>query len=179
MASPLAFQETVRSRPADVARRAPVDVAVRWLDIATRFSPTGGLLSGEELMRQMKQRWTANGMVHPTPDPVSTLARWVVAGSVLSIESPWGHLLPAFQFDPATATAHAAMRPLLQLLRPVFDDTELALWFVTPNEWLDDQVPATLMHTQLAQVLMAGRLDRHVACGASAVPMGATAHRRA
>ena len=178
MAASTAFHDTIRTRPAANGRRAPVDVAVRWLDTATRFSATGGLLTGAELMRQMRQRWTANGLVHPTPDPESTLARWVVAGSVLSIESPWGHLLPTFQFDPATATAYPAMRPLLQLLRPVFDGTELALWFVTPNDWLDDQSPAQAMHARLSLVLMAARLDRHVACGAVASPIGATAHRR-
>ena len=153
-------------------------MAARWLDTATRFSNTGGLMTGEELMRLMRQRWVANGLVHPSPDPVSMLARWVVAGSVLSIESPWGHLLPAFQFDPATATAYPAMRPLLQVLRPVFDGTELALWFVTPNDWLGDLCPAQAMHAQLSLVQMAARLDRHVACGAVASPIGATAHRR-
>ena len=178
MAASTAFHDTVRTRPAANPRRAPVDVAVRWLDTATRFSATGGLLTGEELMRQMRERWSANGLVHPTPDPVSTLARWVVTRSVLSIESPWGHLLPRFQFDPATCTAYPAMRSLLQLLRPVFDDNELALWFVTPNEWLGDQCPAVAMHVQLSLVLMAARLDRHVACGNGAMPLSATAHRR-
>ena len=178
MASFTAFHDSIHQRPAARSRHAPVDTAVRWLDTAARFSATGGLLTGAELMRQMRERWTANGLVHPTPDPVSTLARWVVAGTVLSIESPWGHLLPTFQFDPATATAYPAMRPLLQLLRPVFDGTELALWFVTPNDWLDDQSPAQAMHARLSLVLMAARLDRHVACGAVASPIGATAHRR-
>lgn len=185
----MAIDGSLQSRPAANSRNPPMhaaashrdipmDAAVRWLDIAPRFSATGGLMTGAELMRQMRHRWTANGLVHPTPDPVTTLARWVAAGTVLSIESPWGHLLPAFQFDPAIATTHPAMRPLLQLLRPVFDDAELALWFVTPNDWLGDQCPATAMHVQLSLVLMAARLDRHVACGNSATAVGAAAHRR-
>lgn len=178
MTSSLAQNDSLWTHPGVQHPAAPLDTAARWLATVTRYASTGGLITHAELTRQMRERWIANGLVHPSPDPVSMLARWRVAGSVLSIESPWGQLLPRFQFDPATAAAYPAMRPLLQLLRPAFDDEELALWFVTPNDWLGDQCPASAMHLRLSVVMMAARLDRHVACGNNATPLGATAHRR-
>jgi hypothetical protein len=74
-------------------------------------------------------------------------------------------LLPLFQFDLAHATDHPGMRPLLSELRGAFDDTELALWFVTGNDWLAGARPAQLMHTDLPAVRRAARSDRFVAVG--------------
>ena len=58
-----------------------------------------------------------------------------------------------------------AMAPLQDELRPVFDDLELALWFVTPNDWLGGARPAFAMHHSLPAVLQAARADRFVAGG--------------
>ena len=79
---------------------------------------------------------------------------------------------------PGRRVARIALSEIKFVGQPEIDDAELALWFVTPNDWLGDLCPAQAMHAQLSLVQMAARLDRHVACGASATPVGASAHRR-
>jgi len=63
-----------------------------------------------------------------------------------------------------------AQRPatpaLLSELRAVFDDIELALWFVTPNTWLVGARPALAMLTDPQCVLLAARAERFAAHGA-------------
>jgi hypothetical protein len=98
-------------------------------------------------------------------EPVSLVARWIVMRAVVRLDSPWGPMFPLFQFDLPTASVVDAMAPLLDELRPVFDDIELALWFVTPNEWLGGARPVSAMHHSLPAVLQAARADRFVAGG--------------
>ena len=138
---------------------------MRWLTTASHFARTGGLLTVPDLAQRMHQRWGTCGFVPIDEDPVGCLARWVVSGHVLSLDSPWGRLVPMFQFDQGTGVQHACMLRLLAVLRPVLDEHDTALWFVTPNHWINDQCPATTMHDNLPQALMAARLDRHIVCG--------------
>jgi hypothetical protein len=57
------------------------------------------------------------------------------------------------------------MAPVLAELRGVFDEAELALWFVSPNDWLAGDRPAMVMHKNLPGVLHAARADRYLANG--------------
>lgn len=134
------------------------------MDYVARFSSTGGLISGTDLANRMHARWIASGFVPIDQDPVSCLARWIVSGHVMSMESPWGRLVPMLQFDQVSGTQHPCMLRLLGILRPVLDENDTALWFVTPNHWINDTCPAHAMHGNPQQVLMAARLDRQVAC---------------
>jgi hypothetical protein len=93
------------------------------------------------------------------------VARWIASRAVISLDSPWGPLFPLFQFDLPTASVVDAMAPLLDELRPVFEDVELALWFVTPNDWLAGARPVLAMHHSLPAVLQAARADRILAGG--------------
>ncbi len=52
-----------------------------------------------------------------------------------------------FQFDLRAGAQRPATPALLSELRAVFDDIELALWFVTPNTWLVGARPALAMLT--------------------------------
>lgn len=113
----------------------------------------------------MHERWAASGFLPMDEDPVRCLARWIVSGHILSMESPWGRLVPTFQFDPATGLRYPCMERLLGVLRPSLDEYDTALWFVTPNHWINDTCPAITMHTNLPHVLMAARLDRYLVCG--------------
>jgi hypothetical protein len=135
-----------------------------WSATARAFAETGGLVSGDELAALLRQHTEGTGILSPV-DPVSLVARWIVTHAVVMLDSPWGRVLPVFQFDLAHATVHRAMRPLLSELRGAFDDGELALWFVTPNDWLDGACPAHVMHTDIQAVRQAARSDRFVAVG--------------
>jgi hypothetical protein len=135
-----------------------------WSATARAFADTGGLVSGDELA-ELLRRYAEGDESMATVDPVSLVARWIVTHSVVTIDSPWGRVLPLFQFDLPRAAVHAGMRPLLSELRGAFDDAELAVWFVTANDWLAGACPAQVMHTDLASVRQAARSDRFVAVG--------------
>ena len=145
-------------------QRANAVVPLHWLSTAAAFSGTGGLVSGDDLADLIRHRCEVAGWL-PDTQPVSLVARWIVNRAVVSLDSPWGPMFPLFQFDLPTAAVVDAMAPLLDELRPVFDDVELALWFVTPNDWLGGARPVSAMHHSLPAVLQAARADRFVAGG--------------
>ncbi len=145
-------------------QRANAVVPLHWLSTAAAFSGTGGLVSGDDLAELIRHRCEVAGWL-PESLPVSLVARWIVTRAVVSLDSPWGPMFPLFQFDLPTAAVVDAMAPLLDELRPVFDDVELALWFVTPNDWLGGARPVSAMHHSLPAVLQAARADRFVAGG--------------
>lgn len=145
-------------------QRANAAVPLHWLSTAAAFSGTGGLVSGDDLAELIRHRCEVAGWL-PESLPVSLVARWIVSRAVVSLDSPWGPLFPLFQFNLPTASLVDAMAPLLDELRPVFDDVELALWFVTPNDWLGGARPVSAMHHSLPAVLQAARADRFVAGG--------------
>ncbi|MFN7121277.1 MAG: hypothetical protein ACK4NM_04510 [Hydrogenophaga sp.] len=145
-------------------QRANAVVPLHWLSTAAAFSGTGGLVSGDDLADLIRHRCEAAGWL-PDAEPLSLVARWIVMRAVVRLDSPWGPMFPLFQFDLPTASVVDAMAPLLDELRPVFDDVELALWFVTPNDWLAGARPVSAMHHSLPAVLQAARADRFVASG--------------
>ncbi len=135
-----------------------------WASTARAFAPSGGLVSGDELAELLRRHGGGHDELSQV-QPVSLVARWIVTHSVISLDGPWGRMLPLFQFDLPRAAVHEAMRPLLSELRGAFEDTELAMWFVTSNDWLAGACPAQVMHTDLHAVRQAARSDRFVAVG--------------
>lgn len=136
----------------------------QWLATASAFADTGGVVTGDELAGLLRQHGDASPQLHVL-QPEALVARWIASNVVVTVESPWGRMLPVFQFDLPRGAVHACMRPLLAELRGVFDDAELALWFVTPNDWLDGRRPANAMLDDLPAVRLAARTDRYVALG--------------
>jgi hypothetical protein len=135
-----------------------------WLSTAAAFAGTGGLVRGDELADMIRLQCMRDAQPIVS-QPVSLVARWIVAQRVLTINGPWGRMLPMFQFDLPRAAVHPGMRPLLGELKGALNEVELALWFVTPNEWLDGALPAVAMQTMLPAVRDAARADRYVALG--------------
>lgn len=133
----------------------------RWMSIAAAFVDTGGLVSGDELADLIRQQALTDVQLQIS-QPVSLVARWIVSGGAISMDSPWGIVLPLFQFD----LQHAALRPEVPLicaeLGGVLEGPALALWFVTPNEWLEGEKPALALGPRLLEVR---RAARHVADG--------------
>lgn len=122
------------------------------------------MVSGDELAQQLCDSASNTGDVDGL-QATALVARWIVSRSVVTVMGPRGWMLPMFQFDPATATPKASMAPLLAVLRGVFDEAELALWFVSSNDWLKGERPAMVMHKNLPGVLNAARADRYLARG--------------
>lgn len=149
-----------RRRP---ALKPPVAIEPdRWRLMAAAFAGTGGLVIGDELADLIRQQ-TLEGGEPLVSQPVSLVARWIVSGMALSMESPWGIVLPLFQFDLPRAALHPEVPMVCAELGGMLNRTEMALWFVTPNEWLEGERPALALRTRLTDVR---RAARHLADGA-------------
>ncbi len=70
-----------------------------------------------------------------------------------------------FQFVLPSMTIHPGVGLVVRELSGVFDELELAQWFVTPNSWLAGALPAVLIYVDAEDVLAAARADRFIAAG--------------
>ncbi|WP_425258812.1 hypothetical protein ACPOLB_25230 [Rubrivivax sp. RP6-9] len=151
-----------RAHPDTGARAAPpawAPVAATTLKaVLRRYQQQGGLAGGDEVSSRLR------GVVE---QPISTLARWIVAREVvvLPCESVLLLLLPLFQFDFRAGRVLPAVSAALSELRPVFDDWDLASWFATPNVLLDAAAPMQCLLHDPAAVVEAARTDRFIAAG--------------
>ena len=138
--------------------------SLHWLSTCAAFADSGGMVSGDGLAQRLLESASGAGGADRL-QTTALVARWIVSRSVVTVPGPNGWMLPMFQFDPATATPKPSMAPVLAVLRGVFADEELALWFVSSNDWLKGDRPAMVMHNNLPGVLHAARADRYVARG--------------
>jgi hypothetical protein len=117
---------------------------------------SGGLVDAEQLVGLMRGG---------ARQPISQLARWIVARQVISL--PWNAqtLLPRFQFTDDLAGLQPGWVAALAELGDVFDDWELAHWFASRNCALQGAVPADLVATRPMDVWQAARTDRYIATG--------------
>jgi hypothetical protein len=115
------------------------------------FQPYGGFASCDEVMRRLRPL-----AIHPR----GTLTRWIVSRSVVNVSWCDDTLLPTFQFDLEQMSVRPACTRVIDELACAFDDREVALWFATPNAWLDYAAPVTLLSSDEFAVLQAARVDR-------------------
>jgi len=120
-----------------------------------RYLQHGGLADGDEVASRLR---------HRVDQPISTLARWIVAREVVVMPCA-SVLLPLFQFDFTTGRVKPAVAAVLAELRGVFDDRDLASWFATPNALLDATSPMACLDAQGHAVLDTARTDRFIAAG--------------
>jgi len=149
-------------------------VAPSWRtasDLASRFAQSGGVVTGDQLAELLRGALSAGdgaASAAAVGQPISVVARWIVSRGALAFACPQGWLLPMFQFDLAR-TSPSILRPgvaaVLAELDDVYEGVELALWFVTPNNWLSGAQPAHILRSNPEAVLQAARADRYVACG--------------
>jgi hypothetical protein len=97
--------------------------------------------------------------------PLSRLARWIVARDVVSFKCEGTTWLPLFQFDEAALSVLPAVTAVIQELADVFDDWELAAWFALPNNWLRGRAPVDALAGYPSEVREAARADRFIARG--------------
>jgi hypothetical protein len=151
---------TRRPHPGLDPCRQPVELqsleSRQFLAMERAFSVHGGMASGEEVARQLRQR---------CDQPISMLARWIVSRTVVSVAWRAETLLPMFQFDRRDMSLRVPVVQAIAELRDVFDDWELALWFVQPSAWLKDSSPVDFLAQDGAAILQAARADRFVARG--------------
>lgn len=130
--------------------------AWRFTVLANGYRLSGGLASGDEVLRLMRAQ---------VSQPISELARWIVTHQVVSFAWHTCTLLPMFQFDRTTMTLRPGPRAATLELSGVFDDWELAEWWARPNSWLNDIAPVDRIAEDSSAVLQAARADRFIARG--------------
>jgi len=124
----------------------------QMLDAYTR---TGGLVSGNEAARRLRRY---------CDQPLSTLARLIVARSIVTFEWRSQLLIPLFQFEPDMSLRSSVVE-VMREFASVLDDWECACWFSQPNVWLHNEVPVDLIAREPTRVLAAARTDRFIARG--------------
>ena len=120
------------------------------------FQRCGGLATAEEVIRLMRRQ---------SDQPISTLARWIVDRSIVHFARQGATLLPLFQFDRDRMLLDPMAIGVVQELRDIYDDWEIALWFVTPNTSTSGVAPVDAFESNPMAALAAARTDRFVALG--------------
>jgi hypothetical protein len=143
----------MRSVPSPVFETRGPGEYVRLLE---GFRSSGGVWSGDQVVLQMRDTY---------PQPLSTLARWIVGGTLLSFEWRSHILVPMFQFEVDPFTPRGSVGTVLNELSEAFDDWELAAWFASPNCWLHGATPAEELARDGVAVVHAARADRFIALG--------------
>ena len=98
--------------------------------------------------------------------PISQLARWIVARKILSFESQGERWVPLFQFDLRDMSPRPQVADVLAELGEAFDELEAAAWFARPCRWLQGDVPLVMVEIDPGAVRQAALMDRYIACAA-------------
>ena len=155
-ASPLHYAATVPMPLPLNARQAATSVNDHtFVALLGAYRAAGGIARRDELLRRIAAtRRQATRRSSDLPDPDS------------SVCFAWNGIQwwPLFQFD-----ADMCLRPevarIARELAAAIADWELALWFVTPNDWLGDQLPIACVSRYRDATLQAARADRFIAVG--------------
>lgn len=134
-------------------RRLPTDYERVWMG----YSGSGGLARLRDVLQQMA-RWSdirASG----------ALLRRVRQGSVIVFPLRHELWLPNFQFIQDASDVLPGVAEAVGELQYALDAVDIALWFCTPNAWLQDQAPMHAVASAPQAVQAAARADRFVATG--------------
>ncbi len=125
-------------------------------EIEVAYRRSGGLASDADVVSMLRQS---------SDQPLSRLARWIVARDVVSFEYCGTTWLPLFQFEAGSPSVLPAVTAVIRELVDIFDDWELATWFALPNTWLQGRTPVDAVAAHSSAVVEAARADRFIARG--------------
>ena len=147
---------SARERTVRLRRSAGDDLASRraCTDLLRAFERFGGVADADTIALRMRR-------LHN--QPVSMVARWIVAREVVCFHDRGITFLPHFEFDAATWLPRPSVRRVVRELRDVYDDLDLARWFVSDNPSLDARPPVALIEGEPDRVLEASHADRFLA----------------
>jgi len=128
----------------------------QFVAMVQAFRATGGVVCGDELACLLRRR---------SKQPISIVARWIVSRQVVSFEWQSQTMLPLFQFDPSDMALRPCVMEIVGELVDTYDDWGAAVWFASPNAWLDGAMPLKRVDTDTKEVLDAARADRFIARG--------------
>jgi hypothetical protein len=120
------------------------------------YALVGGLANSDELVRRLREHST---------QPISRLARWIVAREVLHFRWHCESYFPLFQFRLSDMSLRPEVCDVMAELSGAFDDAAMARWFAQPNAFLADRMPAAVLLDEPTAVAAAARADRFVILG--------------
>jgi hypothetical protein len=123
--------------------------------MATAFARHRGLVTADDVVARLRGR---------VDEPISSLARWIVGREIVNIVWQGQRHVPLLQFDLARMTIRPEFLRVVVELRCVFDDWELALWFIEPCAWMQGAVPIDRIDVNARDVHRAAMVDRFIAC---------------
>ena len=127
-----------------------------FVKMLSDYHASGGLARGDTLGRLLDD-WQRGDFI--------SLARLIASEQIFSFRWHGESWIPMFQFESRDLSVKAGPRRVLAELKPVFDDWDLAAWFIHPNSWLQTKRPLDLLDADLEGVLEAARADRFTATG--------------
>ena len=142
--------------PTAVLREARADANddARFVDLLNAYRCSGGLARAAEASRMVALAHGANGV----PQPLCVGRRkWI------AFEWQAQTWLPCFQLLPAGPLPAPAIAAVLNEIHPIFDEWEIAQWFVRRNASLNGRTPVEALGEDPRAVLHAARCDRYIA----------------
>jgi len=134
----------------------PYLLSARAAALCAALEAYGGVVTGDGLSHLM------TGSVE---QPISTVARLLIARKVVWFQAHGQTLIPMFQFHVPDYVVRTTVRSILVELTDAFDDIEIAEWFVTPSLLLKGEVPVAVLDRCGTSIIDAARADRFVALG--------------
>lgn len=93
-------------------------------------------------------------------NPYARAQRWRREGRVFAVDFQGRLIYPAFQFDVDRGEPRPVLQEILAHAGSSLDGWQTAVWFTSPNGWLDDQRPVDLLDSEPESVVEA---SSHVA----------------
>lgn len=145
---------TTRLAPRLTTRRVTLTLrqAFDLDELPSAYRPSGGVIDSASLTRLLATRWE---------QPVSVLAKWIVARQVIHFGYHGQLMLPVFQFDLRRLEMRKAVVETIEALHLQNAD-ELAGWFAKPNRLLSGLSPAEAIAEDPSDVLAAARSFRSI-----------------
>lgn len=125
----------------------------RFAALQAAFARMGGSAPADDVCGLLRPHWS---------QPLSRVARWIAGREVVSVTWRSQMWLPLFQFERPSLDIVPAVTDLVCALRPVYDEWELAEWFVRPHDLLGGQAPALRLAGDPCAVKEAARLDHFI-----------------
>jgi hypothetical protein len=124
--------------------------ARRFASLQAAFARHGGCAPADHVCGLLRTHWD---------QPLSRVARWITQRDIVSLAWQAQVWIPLFQFERPSLDLDATTCGLVRTLRPVYDDWELAEWFVRPHEFLAGRIPVGLLAGNPRAVKEAARMD--------------------
>ncbi|MCK0505456.1 hypothetical protein [Aromatoleum anaerobium] len=87
-------------------------------------------------------------------------SRWAGEKRIFGVLSDRITLFPSFQFNSDTRQPYPEVRDVISALESDYEGWSLAIWFITPNDWLEGRAPLDYWSADRAAVVVAAQCEQ-------------------